>query len=823
MRALGVAFVAGSLLVGVGCVRATSVRCADGSTCPDGHRCVPIASDSYACANGEQVTACAGLEPGATCMVDDDAGACIEDACVMPVCGDLIVHPLEACDDGDRENGDGCSSDCTSRELCGDGVVNLAEQCDSGVAGLSGDGCASTCVIEFPIWRNVDPGLPSPRIAHGLVSDPRGDGILMFGGSASLAFDPADTVSASFNDLWRWDGVTWSPVRTAAPAPPRAFAAMALDASRRRVVMFGGYNATRQATADLWEWDGVTWRRLVPASMSPSGRVGAGLACHAGRCVLYGGRSLAGELADLWEWDGAAWHLLGNGGANAPTKRLRPVLVHDPVRDVFVLHGGIQSASGGGTLHLGDTWELKIDNGPIWKSVLGVGPSARPAIGAFDASLGALVVAVDELAGANTTWRLAASGWTQLPGAVPTFSSFSEAAYDAGRGKLVLSRPTSVEELTANPSSGSWDTIDLEEPSIGDTYAAAYDPARGVVVAPTSTATWGWDGLGWRRLAPTSTPSATAPPRWPGLAYDAACDRMLRFGGNTQSMASAATAQLVGATWTELAPAASPPPRWHHAMAYDHARSVMVVFGGRDLAGPVAPDAWEWTGTSCATRSWVLVPAADRPPARERASLTYDARRGVMVLFGGSDGAEDLDDTWEWDGSTWTPRATSAKPPPRSAHGAVYDPRRERVVVFGGRNGDQLLDDLWEWDGDAGLWRALGAVVSPTPRAGVQLVPDVTGGLVAIGGGDASGPIERAVARLTSEQTVAPAETCSDAGEDPDQDLLAGCADPDCRSRCAPLCAPSIELAACPGPRCGDGMCTSLEDYLLCPQDCDPP
>jgi cysteine-rich repeat protein len=68
----------------------------------------------------------------------------------VPVkCGDGIVNPPEACDDGAANGtcGDACSSICQFH-WCGDGVVDTAngEQCDLGCNnGVAGGTCSSTC------------------------------------------------------------------------------------------------------------------------------------------------------------------------------------------------------------------------------------------------------------------------------------------------------------------------------------------------------------------------------------------------------------------------------------------------------------------------------------------------------------------------------------------------------------------------------------------------------------------------------------------------------------------------------------------------------
>jgi hypothetical protein len=62
-----------------------------------------------------------------------------------------------------------------------------------------------------------------------------------------------------------------------------------------------------------------------------------------------------------------------------------------------------------------------------------------------------------------------------------------------------------------------------------------------------------------------------------------------------------------------------------------------------------------------------------------------------------------------------------------------------------------------------------------------------------------------------------PADSCLDT--DTDGDGLVGCADPDCWGRCQPFCPPRTTCDTST-PHCGDGTCSALEDYRLCPADC---
>jgi cysteine-rich repeat protein len=77
---------------------------------------------------------------GADLLVDDPA-------CRAPYCGDGVVDPNEACDDGNNVDGDGCSAVCAVEPYCGDGVLDPGEQCDDGNK-VSGDGCSEFCALE---------------------------------------------------------------------------------------------------------------------------------------------------------------------------------------------------------------------------------------------------------------------------------------------------------------------------------------------------------------------------------------------------------------------------------------------------------------------------------------------------------------------------------------------------------------------------------------------------------------------------------------------------------------------------------------------------
>src|SRR6478609_5807435 len=109
------------------CVDSAGTQCADGTLCPGGSVCAPVSvggtSETF-CVDATQVTSCSGMADGATCMFGSGSASCHDGVCFSIACGNRLVDPGEACDDGNANNGDGCSADCKSTEKCGNGVID---------------------------------------------------------------------------------------------------------------------------------------------------------------------------------------------------------------------------------------------------------------------------------------------------------------------------------------------------------------------------------------------------------------------------------------------------------------------------------------------------------------------------------------------------------------------------------------------------------------------------------------------------------------------------------------------------------------------------
>jgi cysteine-rich repeat protein len=144
-----------SLLLGVllgACFEPATVTCNTGLICPPGTIC---SNDGASCTEpggcGNNV-----IDPGEAC--DDgnqtDGDGCSANCLSKEVCGNRIIDfkfgpndaRNEVCDDGNVDGGDGCSANCKSNETCGNRVLDylVGEVCDDGNT-VDGDGCAGNC------------------------------------------------------------------------------------------------------------------------------------------------------------------------------------------------------------------------------------------------------------------------------------------------------------------------------------------------------------------------------------------------------------------------------------------------------------------------------------------------------------------------------------------------------------------------------------------------------------------------------------------------------------------------------------------------------
>ncbi len=211
-----------------------------------------------------------------------------------------------------------------------------------------------------------------------------------------------------------------------------------------------------------------------------------------------------------------------------------------------------------------------------------------------------------------------------------------------------------------------------------------------------------WSGAGWTKLF-TSVQGGMRRGRV-AAASDVAGRRVLVFGGSAGQLLSDST-EIWRGTWAQHV-GVSPSRRAYSAMAYDAARREFVLFGGTD-GDENLNDTWVF-----ANNTWIQRTPSSSPPKRYGHSMVYDVKRGVVVMFGGT-GANWYGDTWSWDGTTWS-QAVGAGPAARDGHASTYDPIREETIVFGGYAGFDrpVLGDTWVWNG---AWTKR-TDIGPSPR-----------------------------------------------------------------------------------------------------------
>lgn len=204
-----------------------------------------------------------------------------------------------------------------------------------------------------------------------------------------------------------------------------------------------------------------------------------------------------------------------------------------------------------------------------------------------------------------------------------------------------------------------------------------------------------YDGSGWIPRA-----AAHEPPRGPCLAtWAAGWNRIVLV---TQAGGPNEVWTWDGNDWTHVVTANAPFPHWQTAIAFDVARQRLVLFGGLSIYGLVY-DMWVFDGAD-----WRAVGNVVNPAVRHDQVMGYDPVRQRLVMHGGrGPGFLFYRDTWEHDGTSWTP--TGTEPQPLALHGMFWHPGRQRLLAV------DFAGALYEYDGS--LWSLLTSCPARGPLA----------------------------------------------------------------------------------------------------------
>lgn len=255
--------------------------------------------------------------------------------------------------------------------------------------------------------------------------------------------------------------------------------------------------------------------------------------------------------------------------------------------------------------------------------------------------------------------------------------------------------------------------------------AVAYDEARAELVTFSRDNTWIHDGNRWQRRA---TPAQLLGRNGAALAYDAARQRTVLFGGTVANGVAGDTWEWDGATWTfvrsdpQLAGS-------QNLMVFDRARGRCVRFGTGPTAGyflsewdgsawtPISPQLpamlslgydeannrlvahdnlqlYHFNGTG-----WSPVPNAYLPwNGNSNTVLAYDRARQQLMLAVGTPQTVLM---YDWTGFSFVLNSPTAGPPARNQFQPVYDSSRQCLLIACGYDSNHYVmrSDLWEWNG----------------------------------------------------------------------------------------------------------------------------
>jgi hypothetical protein len=233
-------------------------------------------------------------------------------------------------------------------------------------------------------------------------------------------------------------------------------------------------------------------------------------------------------------------------------------------------------------------------------------------------------------------------------------------AHDSARGRTVLFGGQTAAGLSGDTwewDGENWTQVADTGPRKRSGHAMAFDSTRGRVVlfggdgGTRLDDTWEWDGNEWVQQDDTGP----SPRVNPAMAYDTGRHRMVLFGGATADPGLGDTWERNGAGWSQESDF-GPDPCAGAAMVFKGGS--VALFGGVGTLGPfpVNPPAptvfsrsWEWDGKHWTARQDM------GPGPRVFHAMAFDAARSRIVLFGGSPVALNdpvapqslFGDTWE--------------------------------------------------------------------------------------------------------------------------------------------------------------------------------
>jgi hypothetical protein len=267
-----------------------------------------------------------------------------------------------------------------------------------------------------------------------------------------------------------------------------------------------------------------------------------------------------------------------------------------------------------------------------------------------------------------------------------------------------------------------WVELSPNNPPPARSYLAmTYDPVSGKTIAFGGldgtgylNDTWSFDGTSWAHIATPSAPPARAAAQ---MTYDSVTQKVVLFGGFNGTYLGD-TWLWDGSTlqWTQATPQHHP-AAVTSPMLFPDPNGRADLFGGYD-GHFYQLTMWQWNGSD-----WIQLFPPKVPFARSSAAVATNTVTGEVVMFGGL-GSVNPNNTWTYDGTTWTLQSPAVQPLLVYAASAAFDPSLQGVVLFGGGSGGVDQNTTWLWDQVGATWIQLSTAQSPPAREGAGMTYD---------------------------------------------------------------------------------------------------
>jgi N-acetylneuraminic acid mutarotase len=169
----------------------------------------------------------------------------------------------------------------------------------------------------------------------------------------------------------------------------------------------------------------------------------------------------------------------------------------------------------------------------------------------------------------------------------------------------------------------------------------------------------------------------------------------------------------------------TPIPRAGHNMVYDPIKDEIIMFGGikdnQNSAETYLNDTWIYNFRE---NYWIKMVTTSHPSNRNAAGMVYEPINHRILLLGGANQYEFLNDTWELDLNTnqWNKIITGVNPPRLADAEMIFDEVNEEIVMFGGYKPSGYSDETWIFNINDDTWTELDLTIHPSSRYGHRLV-----------------------------------------------------------------------------------------------------